>query len=381
MKARQFLRSSAAFLAREREVLLAFIASRLILWAIAWFAWRSLERGPNVPRGGVQVWQLLNRWDASWYGSIVEHGYSYTPDVESNVAFFPLLPLLVWLLREVTGLKIALAGFVVSNLALLASAILLRRLVQRDYPAPERVGERAVWLLLFCPMTFFHSAFYTESIFLLLSIATLFAARERRWLAVGIFGALLTASRGNALLILLPVCWEAFVQPTRTNRGSDGTTENARSRAWLLLIPAGLLAYAAYLHFRVGDALAFAHAMRAWDRGLAWPWTGFLALEAPSGYRVFLFGSAISGLLLCLLVVWTRLRTSYQIYTAAMFIFLLCTTILHSLPRYLSVIFPFYIAIAVGSRRMEGLYSLVLAGSAALMAICLALFVSGYLMI
>lgn len=264
MKARQILRSFASFLAREREVLLAFFASRLILWAIGWFVWHSLERGPHPPRGGAQLWQLLDRWDAGWYRSIVEHGYSYTPGAESNVAFFPLLPLCVWLLRAVTGFKISFAGFVISNLALLASAILLRRLVQRDYPAPERVGDRVVWLLLFCPMTFFHSAFYTESIFLLLSIATLFAARERRWLAAGIFGALLTASRGNALLILLPITWEAFVLRDRASKAAVRTNS---SRGWLLFIPAGLLAYAAYLHFQVGDALAFAHAMKAWDRG------------------------------------------------------------------------------------------------------------------
>lgn len=49
-------------------------------------------------------------------------------------------------------------------------------------------------------------------------------------------------------------------------------------------------------------------------------------------------GAAVSGLLLCLLVLVTKLRASYQIYSATMSIFLLCTAILHSLPRYLSVI-------------------------------------------
>src|SRR3989339_1023551 len=34
------------------------------------------------------------RWDSDWYGSIVRHGYSLRPDLQSNVTFFPLYPLL-----------------------------------------------------------------------------------------------------------------------------------------------------------------------------------------------------------------------------------------------------------------------------------------------
>ncbi len=47
----------------------------------------------------------------------------------------------------------------------------------------------------------------------------------------------------------------------------------------------------------------------------------------------------------------------------------------------LSVIFPLYLAIAAAGERSEETYLFSLAGSAALMAICVALFVGGYLMI
>src|SRR4051812_29604198 len=37
----------------------------------------------------------LNRWDVGWYGRVALDGYSYIPGAESNVAFFPLFPLLL----------------------------------------------------------------------------------------------------------------------------------------------------------------------------------------------------------------------------------------------------------------------------------------------
>lgn len=376
------LRATGRFLAREREVLFAFVASRLFVWALAWLAERWLLHGEHWIKTGPHLWQMLERWDAAWYRGIVKEGYSYVPGAESNVAFFPLLPICVWILKQTISMKVARAGFIVSNLALVASAVVLRRLVVRDYPEPSRVPARAVWLLLLCPMTFFHSAMYTESLYLLLSLVAILAARDGRWLAAGSAGALITATRGNALLIVVPLLWEAVIEHRRGGVQSAAAHGIARSRWWLLMVPLGLVSYATYLHFRFGDALAFAHAMAAWNRTLAWPWVGISgALDPPYPYGRLLIGSAVVGLLLVLLGFLVRLRTSYQLYAAAMFTLFISTSILHSLPRYLSVIFPFYIAVAVASIRSEAVFLFTLVASAGFMAFCIALFVSGYMMI
>jgi hypothetical protein len=97
-------------------------------------------------------------------------------------------------------------------------------------------------------------------------------------------------------------------------------------------------------------------------------------------YGRFLIATACLAPLLCLLAFWTRLRLSYQIYAAAFVVGCLCTTLLDSLPRYLSVIFPFYIALAAAGERREAFFLISFAASAALMALCLALFVCGYRM-
>jgi hypothetical protein len=192
---------------------------------------------------------------------------------------------------------------------------------------------------------------------------------------------LITATRGNALLILVPLLWEAVIEHRRPPNLDAAAKTVARSRWWLLMVPLGLVGYATYLHFRFGDALAFANAMTAWGRTIAWPWDGIAgAAGPPYPYGRLLIGSAVVGLLLLVLGFLVRLRTSYQLYAAAMLALYLSTSILHSLPRYLSVIFPFYIAVAVASIRSEAVFLFALVASASVMAFCLALFVSGYLM-
>ena len=366
------------FVAVEKDVLLVFVASRLVLWIIAWLAVSSFQPGrPNITAQPF-LWDILFRWDANWYARIVNVGYSYKPGAQSSAAFFPLLPLLAGALRQVTGMRVELAGFLVSNTALLGSAVLLRRLALLDFPPPSRVPQRAVWLLLFCPMTFFHSAFYAESLFLLLSLCVLFFARRRQWLGAGVAGALLTATRGNALLIGLPLLCEMFFAPNPDRAGQRQRWFNP-SFGWLLLVPTGLVAFATFLHFRTGDALAFGHAQAAWGRHMDTPWAGIshtLAMVLP--YRAFLLGAAVIAVALCVLNYCVHLRVSYQVYAAASVLLFISTSILLSLPRILSVIFPFYFAVAAVSERSENSFLLILATSAAMMALFAALFASGY---
>src|SRR5215813_14139134 len=80
------------------RVIAAFLLTRLILYVTAAIAIRLL---PSSPGQRAQAFLGKNlslaawaRWDAGWYLSIAERGYWYDPHGASNVAFFPLLPLL-----------------------------------------------------------------------------------------------------------------------------------------------------------------------------------------------------------------------------------------------------------------------------------------------
>ncbi len=369
----------SAFFANEREVMLAFFGSRLLLWIVAWLGFYWLKHGDYKIFPGTQLWNLLFHWDALWYAKIVAHGYDYTPAAQSSVAFFPLLPMAIYALRAISGLGTALAGFLITNTCLFASVVLLRRIVLLDFPSPSRVPERAVWFLLLCPMTFFHSAIYTESLFLMFSLGAILFARKRHWLASGICGIFLTATRANAVLILLPLLWEAFAHTNEIKESSDNRAGISSSRWWVLLVPLGLVSYSVYLFSRFGDPLAFLHAQAAFYRG------GANILDAivtagryPIPYGAFFIASAAAALGICVLGFIQRVRLSYQLYAVAMLVLCLSTSIWESLPRYLSAIFPFYIAL--GSIRSESCRSLLLSASAAIMVLCSLLFVCGYFM-
>lgn len=372
-----------SFLAAEKEVLLAFFFSRMLVWVLAWLAFRWIAHGTAFPVASeTEMWNLLFRWDSNWYGRIAQFGYEFFPDKPSSAAFFPLYPLCVRLVGVITGVQVSLAGFLVSNTSLLGAVILLRRLVALDFPAPSRVPERTVWLFLLCPVTFFYSSAYTESLFVFLSVTAVLAARHRRWALAGLAGALLTATRINGLIILVPLLWEAFGESRRSSGSEMAGGGILRSRWWLLIVPSGFVTTATYFYFRFGDALAFAHAQATWLRRFGPPWSALWNTWRghPPGYGPWFVCAAAAGVILFLVACRVRLRKSYLLYAGVMVLVLLSQTILEALPRYLSVIFPLHIGLAAATARSEGLYLAALVTSTGLMAVCLVLFACGYWM-
>jgi Gpi18-like mannosyltransferase len=361
----------SAFVRAERETLFAFGVTRLFVWLIALAAVHWLKHGDYKIFPGNAPWLVLYHWDAFWYAKIVAHGYEYIPNAQSSIAFFPLLPLCIHGLRAVTGAGTALAGFLITNSALLAVAIFLRRLVALDFDPLSRIPIRTVWLLLLSPMTFFHSAVYTEAPFLLFSIAAIFFARKQRWLGAGLSGALLTATRANGILILLPLLWEALRSPS--------SSPKVPSKWWLCLVPLGVAGFALFLYFRFQAPFAFLTAQAAFHREASNPVEGLLtALRYSPPYNLLFAGSAVVAIVLLIYGVVKKLRPSYLIYATAMLILCLSTSIWESLPRYLSAVFPFYIVPA--AFRSNRLYFATLGSSAAVMVFCLSLFAAGYFM-
>jgi hypothetical protein len=186
----------------------------------------------------------------------------------------------------------------------------------------------------------------------------------------------------NGLIILVPLLWEAFGE-SRLSFDPDKTSARIlRSRWWLLIVPLGFVAFAGYLHFRFGHALAFLHAQGTWLRSVGSPWSALWNTWQghPPGYGTWFVAAAAAGVILFLVACRVRLRKSYLLYAGVMVLILLSQTILESLPRYLSVIFPLPMGLAVATARAEGVYLAALVTSTGLMAICLVLFASGYWM-
>ncbi len=190
-----------------REVFLAWLLSRLALWAIVfWGDQHSALTDTSIKisngwRGVPSPWlSLWTTFDSRYLIEIARSGY--TP---LRSAFFPLYP---FLLRAFGGPSasentLALVGIVVSNFAFAGALWLLFCLTRDEWG--EAVARRAVWLEAFFPLAAFGAAVYTESLFLMLSLGLFWFARQKKWWASGLFGFLagLTRNSGPILFVAL----------------------------------------------------------------------------------------------------------------------------------------------------------------------------------
>lgn len=233
-------------------------------------------------------------FDGRWYRQIAVDGYFYDPERRSNVAFFPVYPLLARGLIWLTGLRAEAALLVVSNLSLLFALWLLARYTRARWPEADTnlVGCVVLAAAIFPTGCFFRLA-YSESTFLLLSIlAMLGMARNWPvWRTALIIG-LATAARPVGIALLAPLAIHVCRQSSRGNglfavsspvgNGLRAVPPAAQRRAAMSLVHLaiyiplacwGLAAYIAYQRFAFGDALAFARIQRRWGvmPELAWP--------------------------------------------------------------------------------------------------------------
>ena len=360
-------------------VLFMFAISRLIVIMLIWFSRQIVERGPYVTLSGQMqhggtLRDLLTQFDGFWYRLIAEHGYGPpTPDLAA--AFFPVYPLLVRGVAFVVR-DLQVASLIVSNGCLLAAALLFVRLLRLDYD--ELVCRRAITFLMFNPVSFFLSAAYTESTFLLLSIGALLAARQGKWLGAALCGGCLSATRAPGLIIAAPLLAEYVLQ--WRGRGAELRAFFRPHLLWLVLIPAGLAIYLFYFYIERGDFFVPMHSQaRGWEKRLAFPWQTFLWPTSFPASLVPLYQAIVSAaILLTAAGFFLKMRATYLVYAVAALLFYLMWGSLEGLPRYVSILFPIHIILALLSSRWQWMYEQLLAFSIALLALCTVLFANAY---
>lgn len=297
-------------------------------------------------RGWLEIW---NRWDAVNYQKIAQFGYSATGELRPLLVFYPLYPWSVRLLTFVTQ-DYVLSAFIVSTLASLVAAIVLLRLVELDYS--RELAQRAVWFLFIFPTSYFLHIGYTESLFLMLALSCVYAARKQRWLVAALFGALTCLTRANGLVLGPVLVMEAAYQYRVTRRWQ---------RQWLY-IPLLGLGFGGYLllnKYVTGDAFAFTSLMKQFfSKSLSSPITGIdnalgSLSRSPSeaemiGMQEVLF---IAIGLACTIVSWIKLRPAYSVWMTGNWLMFVSVSFVLSVPRYTLTMFPIFILFALLAAR------------------------------
>jgi hypothetical protein len=314
----------------------------------------------------LDVWA---RWDSAYYLTIARDGYAFTEGQLRDVAFFPLYPLLMKLVSNMTD-NFLLAGVLVSTISFLGALLILDRLTDLEF-GDSGTTERTVFYLAAFPSSVFFSAVYTESTFLLLAVATMYCARRRWWLTAGTLGVLTSATRVVGI-VLWPVL---IVEWLRWHGWSLSTLRDSVARHQLMaqsvrdygavlaisLTPIGLASYAVFLGTIFQDPIAFWTAQALWARenrgplvavlgtidGMKWGdvWTGAnLWWNAPLDLAALGLGLGVG------IAVFRRLGAGYGLFTI-LGVLIPVWSSTDSLLRYVVVLFPLFMMLGHWGRR------------------------------
>ena len=341
------------------QLIFYLVLFRLLLFVLAY----ALSLVEKKYTGGILdslgLWNQLGT-DSQHYLNIAQNGYAATGDDRLLIVFFPLYPLLVHGVHFIID-NYLVSGLVVSNLCWVFAAYLLYELALMD--TDKKGALRTLKYLCILPASFLFSAPLSDSLFLLLSVACVYAVRKNLYPVAGIVGFLAAFTRMPGILLFAPACFELVgsiirerPMHTRDNRWRLGVTGKALS---LLLIPAGLLLYL-YVNYRVtGSATMFLTYQREnWHQQLGWFFgtmatqvvsvTSSFASDATMRWGlwipniVYLFGS-----LGIVIAAQNKLRASNVAYFIAYYAVCMGATWLLSAPRYLTAAYP--LALALGA--------------------------------
>lgn len=314
------------------------------------FAGQSYQVLQNQRLAGVRAWfEIWNRWDSINYQKLAEFGYNATDEMRPRLVFYPLYPWTVRLFAFFTH-DYLISAFIVSTIASLATAVVFYRLVSLEYS--KEMAQRAVWFLFIFPTSYFLHIGYTESLFLMLALGAMLAARRQFWLLAGALGALTCLTRVNGLVLIPALFIEAGHQYWSTRRWQW---------QWLAIgiIGLGFVGYLLLNHHVTGNPFAFSSIMRQnFHKSLTWPWVGIdssweaLSREAGDaqmiGVQELIF--IVLGLV-CTIVSWIKLRPIYSVWMTINWLLFTSVTFVLSVPRYTLTMFPIFILFAMLAAR------------------------------
>ena len=368
-----------------KDIFLLFLGSRILIGAIAFLSNLVITKS----RFGIKtsnILELFYKWDSLWFMSIVQNGYQFIEGRQSNIAFFPLYPLIVKIFTFYTSNPtiILAVGFLLSNLFTFLSCIYLYKIIRLEYA--DSVAFKAVLLLLLFPVSFFISIFYSEGLFLFLIIASFYYARIKNWRMMAVFAFMLPLTRSIGVFAIIPLLVEyydlSFSNVHFTKKFVKETLKKTKSNIlYFASIPLGALVYVAYMVYRYGDPLIYIKAQEPWNTKFStflatWNNTG---LQEPF-YMITNRATMILAITLTIYMIFKKVRLSYIIFMMVFLFFYLSANSLQSTPRFITVLFPLYLGLALYMNKSRVREYLVITASVMLLTLMTTLFVNGYLL-
>lgn len=352
-----------------KRVLPLLIASRLL----AYFLPLLLSPAPDPG---------FNRWDAPHYLYIAQHWYAGSGDPANFIVFPPLFPLSIRLISLIVS-DYEVAALLLSNILFVLGGIVFYKLVSKVYS--RHIATLATIFLGIFPTSYFFSAPYTESLFILLSTGVFFLVHKKQWLWASVIASLAMLTRHIGILLIIPIIYEWLHQTSPRLRPARKTL-----LGFLKIILPFLVAISSYLEINflvLGNPLAFQSILQNhWQKGFAFPWESLVGslknaiVYPPNDYSVSVgIWESVPAIFAILLIpsAYKYLKTSWAHYYTAYTLFILSTNFLLSTPRYLLSNIPMFVVLAFILQKRKVMFSVWIFISTSLLSYFAIRFASG----
>lgn len=300
------------------------------------------------------IWGFGN-FDGVHYLRIAQDGYL----AQYSQAFFPIFPFLIrifsFIFPRIPNLDTSIftdpayfySGIIISNLFFLGALYVLYKLINIDFK--KDVAFLSVIFLLVFPTSFFFGSIYTESLFLLLAVSSIYLIRKGYFFWAAVLITLSTATRITGVLLIPLYLIEVF------------QSKNKAAYIWALITPLGVLSYMYFLKLNFNDPLYFLTSQPVFGAGrsgnaiVLFPQvvyryikifltTNIMSLPFFNAFLEFTF-TLIP--LTFLLVLVKKIRLSYWVFAISSLLLGTLTGTFSSMPRYILIsmifLFPYLI--------------------------------------
>ncbi|HEU5332474.1 MAG TPA: hypothetical protein VFU73_06920 [Actinocrinis sp.] len=341
--------------ARAWPAIAAYLGIRLVSTLV--FA--VLSAGHGFAQRGLFVFV-----DSGWYRLIADNGYNtHIATFGSPFPFFPLYPGLMRLGHDATGLNVDVVGVLITWIAAAACAWALFEIGRLVRDARTGFFFAALWALL--PSAVIEGASYADTLAICLSAWALYALLRHWWIAAGVVGCLAGLTRPTANALVATVCVAAIVALVKRRDGW---------RPWVALVvaPAGMIAYLAYVAHRMGSLTGYLKAQKEWGTGfnnvgdvLHRVHEGMLGTSKGYANYPSLVTTAVllAVPVLVVLLIMQRLRWELTFYTIVLAAVVYASIHVYTVvPREFLALFPLLLppAIALAKARQRGSVYLML---------------------
>lgn len=346
-KAKKIISKIDSFINAEKNnvqivalVVILLILSRMLVYC----SYRIyLGYTPDGPELSGSIFRALSRLDSAWYQSVIFSGYNIEPMYHpegnaANWAFFPLVPMALRFLSKIFTNEITTIATIFNTVVLGGALVVFYKYVALTRKSHSD-ALMFVLLTAFGPYTFYYSTIYTESCFLFFLGLSLYFLKTKKYILMGISGALLSATRNIGAFFVFVILIEYLMEIYRSKDYSLKNIFNGfRNPKFILgvsLCPLGIFSYMAYLGNLMGDPLAFLRIQIAWSKpselsALDLLYTSFKSIGTYDFYY------AVWGIF-ALIMLYKAIRNGRweEAILAAIFIFVPMSVRMASLPRYL----------------------------------------------